>query len=71
MLQVEQLFLESRAQNKLDMLEMYRQQLRELPLQVRRINRAREAMSAVGRRNAGSATGQYRNQHPVEDALGD
>ncbi|HSG17849.1 MAG TPA: DNA primase [Anaerolineae bacterium] len=69
--EVEQLFLESRAQNKLDMLEMYRQQLRELPLQVRRINRAREAMSAVGRRNAGSATGQYRNQHPVEDALGD
>jgi DNA primase len=69
--EVEKLFLEAQAQNKPDMLEMYRQQLRELPLQVRGIDRAREAMSAVGRRNASGVTGQYRTQHSVEDALRD
>ncbi len=78
---VEQLFLETQAQNDLDqndqdqndqdMIEMYRQQLRDLPMQLRSIYRAREAMSAVGRRNAGGATGRYRNQMPVKGAKGD
>ena len=69
--EVEKLFLEAQSQNRPEMLEMYRRQLRELPLEVRRINRAREAMSAVGRRNASGPTGQYRRRHPVEDLQGD
>jgi DNA primase len=68
---VEQLFLEAQAQNDPDMLEMYRQQLRELPLKVLSINRARGAMSAVGRRNSGSKAGRYHSQISVEDAKGD
>ncbi|MGD8857361.1 MAG: hypothetical protein PVG33_13590, partial [Chloroflexota bacterium] len=70
MASVEQLFLEAQAQNEPDKVEMYRQQLRDLPMQLRNIDRAREAMSAVGRRNAGGATGRHRNQPPTKDAKG-
>jgi DNA primase len=48
--EVKQLFNETQTKNP-DMLEMYKSQLRELPLQVLSINRARGAMSATGRRN--------------------
>jgi hypothetical protein len=68
---VERLFLEAQAQNDPDLIKMYRQQLRELPKQRRSIDRAREAMSAVGRRNAGSATGRYHKQMPIDGTKGD
>ena len=68
---VEQLFLETQAQNEPERLEMYRQQLRDLPQQLLSINRAREAMSAVGRRNAGGRTKRHRNQLPIEGAKAD
>jgi hypothetical protein len=71
MANVEQLFLETQAQDDPDLLEMYRQQLRDLPVQRRSIDRAREAMSAVGRRNAGSVTGHHRGQVPVKSAKGE
>jgi hypothetical protein len=48
--EVERLFRESQEQKNLEMLELYGQQLRELPSQVRSIDRARGAMSATGRR---------------------
>jgi hypothetical protein len=68
---VEQLFLETQAQDDPDLIEMYRQQLRDLPMQRRSIDRAREAMSAVGRRNAGGAAGRYRSQVPASSAKGE
>jgi DNA primase len=55
--EVERLFRESQAQENLEMLELYGQQLRELPSQVRSIDRARGAMSATGRRQ----TKEHRN----------
>jgi hypothetical protein len=67
---VERLFLETQVQDDPDMLEMYRQQLRELPKQLRSIDRAREAMSAVGRRNAGGAK-KRRRQSPVDGSNGE
>jgi DNA primase len=71
MANVEQLFLETQAQSDPDLIEMYRQQLRDLPVQRRSIDRAREAMSAVGRRYAGGATGRHRSQLPVKDVKGE
>jgi DNA primase len=68
---VEQLFLETRAQDDPDSVEMYRQQLRDLPMQRRRIDRAREAMSAVGRRNSGGPTGHHRSQVPIRTVKGE
>jgi DNA primase len=55
--EVERLFRESQAQENLEMLELYGQQLRELPSQVRSIDRARGAMSATGRHQ----TKEHRN----------
>jgi hypothetical protein len=48
--EVKQLFHETQTTNP-DMLEMYSKQLRQLPLQVLSINKARGAMTAAGRRN--------------------
>jgi hypothetical protein len=53
------------------MLEMVSQQLRELPLQLLSINRARKAMSAVGRRNSGGRPARSRGKRPIEGAKGD
>lgn len=50
--EVEQLFHEAKTQDDLDALEMYSRQLRELPLQLLGINRARAAISATSRRNS-------------------
>lgn len=50
--EVERLFRESQEQKNLEMLELYGQQLRELPTQVRSIDKARGAMSATGRRQS-------------------
>lgn len=55
--EVERLFRESQAQENHEMLELYGQQLRELPAQVRSLDRARGAMSATGRRQ----TKEHRN----------
>jgi DNA primase len=48
--EVRQLFRESQTQADSEMLQLYSQQLLDLPLQVRSINKARGAMSALGRR---------------------
>lgn len=48
--EVRQLFRESQTQADSEMLQVYSQQLLELPLRVRSINKARGAMSALGRR---------------------
>jgi hypothetical protein len=69
--EVEQLFVETQAQNDPEMLEMVSQQLRELPLQLLSINRARKAMSAVGRRNSGGRPARSRGKRPIEGAKGD
>ncbi len=50
--EVEQLFHEAKAQNNQAAIDMYGRQLRELPLQVLSINRARAAISATNRRNS-------------------
>jgi DNA primase len=50
--EVERLFRDSQEEQNLEMLELYGQQLRELPSQVRSIDRARGAMSAAGRRQS-------------------
>jgi DNA primase len=71
MASVKKLLLEAQAQNDPEMEEMYRQQLRELPMQLRSIHHAREAMSAVGRRNSSGLTGRHRGQSPVKEAEGD
>jgi hypothetical protein len=55
--EVERLFRESQAQENLEMLELYEHQLRDLPSQLRSIDRARGAMSATGRRQ----TKEHRN----------
>ena len=50
--EVEQLFHEAKAQNSPDATDMYSRQLRELPLQVLSINKARAAISMTSRRNS-------------------
>jgi hypothetical protein len=53
--EVQQLFFEAKDQGQEDHLQMYKEQLQSLPLNVQRINRARWAMSAVSRRQAEEA----------------
>jgi len=48
--EVELLFRETHAEDSPELHEMYHRQLRELPLQMLSINKARGAMSATGRR---------------------
>lgn len=53
--EVRELYQEAQTLNDSSMLEIYQQQLRELPLAVYRLNRARDAMSATGRRRTQDA----------------
>lgn len=53
--EVQQLFFEAKGQGQEDHLQMYKEQLQSLPVNVQRINRARWAMSAVSRRQAEEA----------------
>jgi hypothetical protein len=53
--EVQQLFFEAKDEGQEDHLQMYKEQLQSLPLNVQRINRARWAMSAVSRRQAEEA----------------
>lgn len=53
--EVQQLFFEAKNHGQEDHLQMYKEQLQALPLNVQRINRARWAMSAVSRRQAEEA----------------
>jgi DNA primase len=48
--EVKQFFKESQAENDQEAVQIYQQQLRELPLTVLQINKARDAMSAANRR---------------------
>jgi DNA primase len=50
--EVEQLFHEAKTQNNPDATNLYSRQLRELPLQVLSINKARAASSMTSRRNS-------------------
>jgi DNA primase len=59
--EVEKLFREMQAQDNPELLNLYRQQLRELPLQLLSINKARGAMSATGKRDAGEKRDYRRN----------
>lgn len=53
--EVQQLFFEAREQGDDDHLQMYKEQLQALPLNVQRLNRARSALSAVSRRQTEEA----------------
>ncbi len=53
--EVQQLFFEARDQGSDERLQMYKEQLQSLPVNVQRINRARWALSAVSRRQAEEA----------------
>ena len=53
--EVQQLFFEAQEQGSEDRLQMYKEQLQSLPLNVQRINKARWALSAVSRRQAEEA----------------
>ncbi|MFZ0547794.1 MAG: DNA primase [Candidatus Promineifilaceae bacterium] len=55
--EMRQLFNEARAAQDLDLISMYSQQLRELPLRKLRLDKARGAMSAVNRRLEKEAEG--------------
>lgn len=54
--EVKQFIKESQMENDQDALAVYQQQLRELPLTVLQINKARNAMSAANRRRATDMT---------------
>jgi hypothetical protein len=54
--EVKLLIHDAQSSDDVDSLVMYRGQLQNLPLQVLSINRARDAMSALGRRRAEDAT---------------
>jgi DNA primase len=54
--EVQELFREAHQEGNAASLEMYRQQLQSLPLELQRINRARWAMSPVSRRKAEEAS---------------
>ncbi len=53
--EVKQLYQEAQTLQDQATIEIYKQQLRELPLAVRRLNQARSAMSATGRRRTADA----------------
>jgi DNA primase len=53
--EVNKLYQEAQTEDDSDVLNMYRQQLRDLPLKVLNINRARGAMTDVGQRTSGGA----------------
>lgn len=57
--EVKQHFHEAHRLNDADSLEIYRQQLSQLPLAVLSINKARDAMSAMSRRRAEEAYSRY------------
>lgn len=59
--EVEKLFREMQAQDNPELLNLYSQQLRELPLQLLSINKARGAMSSTGKRDAGEKRNYRRN----------
>lgn len=48
--EVNRLYQEAQTEDDSDVLDLYRQQLRDLPIKVKSINRARGAMTTVGRR---------------------
>lgn len=53
--EVNKLYQEAQTEDDLGVLDMYRQQLRDLPIRVLSINRARGAMTDVGQRTSGGA----------------
>jgi DNA primase len=53
--EVKKLLREASGINDMESLALYRQQMRELPLALKRIDRARDAMSAMSRRRAEEA----------------
>ena len=53
--EVNQLFREAQAEDDVEALAIYQQQLRELPLAVLQLNKARSSMSATSRRRAEDA----------------
>lgn len=53
--EVNHLLLEAQAENDIEALAIYQQQLRELPLAVLQLNKARDSMSATSRRRAEDA----------------
>ncbi len=53
--EVKHLLHEAQAENDMEALAIYQQQLRELPLAVLQLNKARDSMSATSRRRAEDA----------------
>jgi DNA primase len=53
--EVKQLYQEAVNAKDVEVLDLYKQQMRDLPLSVLKINRAKDAMSAIGRRRAEDA----------------
>jgi hypothetical protein len=53
--EVNKLYQEAQTEDDSGVLDMYRQQLRDLPIRVLNINRARGAMMDVGQQTSGGA----------------